>query len=629
MITRWRLANFKSVRANTELELSPLTIFSGPNSSGKSTCLQSILLVSQTLSSKISSHSVVLNGPILRLGQYNDLQSSQSEDGPIEIQWECHPAAATSDDRTYIRSTRPSNAYWYMPDELLSRINCSITFDTDTVTDGELTQLQPRLSRCRIEVAAGDVATSHQAWVEMTRVKAAGGAATKAVRLGFSPGAGNPLGLDYDVSVDPQSARDIREEFTSGHVVGASLRHFLPIHLSIRFNIVDEEVNYVTSMLFDDARQVRRRQYYGREIALPPRVATILREHLGELAAAILDPRPRPGQQVLSTEPLPVRQFVERLRRLPPARHVEVRTRLKKIEPELTRAIREEISGGRAAQYGFTQTVVPALLSNAVTYLDDFFSRSVRYLGPLRDEPKPLYPLAPTVDPTDIGFKGEHTAAVLDLHKNARVSYLPSSNFEQTTISTSPVKSHLLGAVVDWATYMGVADGFLTRDLGKLGHELKVVSHGVAAPQDLTHVGVGVSQVLPILVVCLLAEADTTVIIEQPELHLHPRVQTRLADFFLSMVLLGKQCVIETHSEYIINRLRLRAASADGEQISRLVGIYFVEKKGGSSTFRRVVVSPYGSINEWPEGFFDQSQSEAEAILVAATMKRRTERSAK
>jgi predicted ATPase len=125
---------------------------------------------------------------------------------------------------------------------------------------------------------------------------------------------------------------------------------------------------------------------------------------------------------------------------------------------------------------------------------------------------------------------------------------------------------------------------------------------------------------------CLLAEPDTTLIIEQPELHLHPKVQTLLADFFLSMAILGKQCIIETHSEYIINRLRFRAAAAMSETLSSLMKVYFVEKKEGNSVFRPVEVNKYGAITDWPDGFFDQSQSEAEEILRAATLKRKAEK---
>ncbi|HUS84501.1 MAG TPA: DUF3696 domain-containing protein, partial [Anaerolineales bacterium] len=144
---------------------------------------------------------------------------------------------------------------------------------------------------------------------------------------------------------------------------------------------------------------------------------------------------------------------------------------------------------------------------------------------------------------------------------------------------------------------------------------------------DLTHVGVGVSQVLPILVASLLAEPDTTLIFEQPELHLHPRVQTLLGDFFLSMTALGKQCIVETHSEYLINRLRFRTAAAiESNPWVSALKVYFVERSENGSLFRDVAINEYGAVLDWPEGFFDQSQLEAEAILRAAAVKRKTQK---
>jgi predicted ATPase len=167
-----------------------------------------------------------------------------------------------------------------------------------------------------------------------------------------------------------------------------------------------------------------------------------------------------------------------------------------------------------------------------------------------------------------------------------------------------------------------VADSVESRDRGKLGHELKVRINEGASEQDLTHVGVGVSQVLPILVMCLIADRDNVLLFEQPELHLHPKVQTLLGDFFLSMALMDKQCIIETHSEYLINRLRFRAAAATADEVTKKMTIYFVEKKNNRSEFRPVVVNEFGAIPDWPDGFFDQSQDEAEQIIREATRKR-------
>lgn len=73
MITSWEVENFKSVKDKTYLDIGPLTIFAGANSSGKSSFVQTMLLAAQTMSQKqISSHSVVLNGALMRFGQFDD-----------------------------------------------------------------------------------------------------------------------------------------------------------------------------------------------------------------------------------------------------------------------------------------------------------------------------------------------------------------------------------------------------------------------------------------------------------------------------------------------------------------------------------------------------------------------------
>jgi predicted ATPase len=183
----------------------------------------------------------------------------------------------------------------------------------------------------------------------------------------------------------------------------------------------------------------------------------------------------------------------------------------------------------------------------------------------------------------------------------------------------------LVKAVIDWLKYLDVAESVETHDRG-FGYELKVILPGIAKPLDLVHVGTGVSRVLPLLVMCLLAPMDSTLIIEQPELHLHPAVQTRLGDFFLAMALSGKQCLIETHSEYLMNRLRLRLALAQDDSLNDLLKTYFVEKRGLESSFLEVLVNEYGAIKDWPKGFFDQSLSEDAAILRASMSKMKARR---
>lgn len=89
MIAKWKTFNFKSIREETELDLAPLTIFAGANSSGKSTFIQSVLLIAQTLAHKVGSRSVVLNGALTSLGQFDDLKSNDDTSDQITIKCTC------------------------------------------------------------------------------------------------------------------------------------------------------------------------------------------------------------------------------------------------------------------------------------------------------------------------------------------------------------------------------------------------------------------------------------------------------------------------------------------------------------------------------------------------------------
>ncbi|WP_162528596.1 AAA family ATPase [Mycolicibacterium sp. CBMA 361] len=90
---------------------------------------------------------------------------------------------------------------------------------------------------------------------------------------------------------------------------------------------------------------------------------------------------------------------------------------------------------------------------------------------------------------------------------------------------------------------------------------------------DLTSVGTGVSQVLPVLVMCLQAPPGSLLLIEQPELHLNPAVQQKLADFLLAIAASGRQLLVETHSDYLITRLRLRTAKDPTEDTRNRIAI--------------------------------------------------------
>ncbi|MBD2463210.1 DUF3696 domain-containing protein [Oscillatoria sp. FACHB-1407] len=652
MLTKWKLFNFKSVQKETELALAPLTIFAGPNSSGKSTWIQSILLISQTVASKVQSPAaVVLNGYLTKLGQFDDLKSYGSGANQILIGWECEPRKpqfSSLSEESEIGLAR-AVSLGDMPERILGEIY----FDADSSnSDKDLTQLQPRLFQYTMscnskdEDAINSISTFSVGLLSKPL-------AQKVQDLNVSPAdiEAARSALECEIKLNENALKELRElrEFFDLEVepVGCAFsHHFLPSKLIVRCNEVIEETRLISSILLEEGIRVSP-SYIMRQRnnpTIPLRAIKLLQDWFGDILPISNQPDIDQISLFPEIEPraITLKDWMDGLRRLSSHRRGEFRQRLRReLSPEkldeLNQILYESLLENRQSPYALKSQQLPRKIRTAVNYLDSFFSNSVQYLGPLRDEPKPLYPLAPTVDPSDIGLRGEYTAAVFDRYKEKRITYIPTTCFPEPK-GGQPLKEEyqtrtLKTAVLDWLRYLEVAEDLQTKDMGKLGHELKVTLPGLGKEQDLMHVGVGVSQVLPILVMCLLADEDTTLIFEQPELHLHPLVQTRLADFFLSMALLGKQCIIETHSEYLINRLRFRVASditsEPRDTLAEQIKIYFAEKVKGASKYCEVTVNKYGAIVDWPKGFFDQSQREAEEILRASMAKRKQERQKK
>jgi predicted ATPase len=621
MITKWKLFNFKSVRQETELDFGPLTILAGANSSGKSTLIQSMLLISQTVSSKVPSQSVVLNGSLVKLGQFDDIKTQSSDSDQISIGWVCEKLTDGLDAQ--LGSTfDPDRMSFFADYGMLREVNARISFDTKGEEQRtELAQLHPKLFATEINSLIRDEdGTERRMSLTVSRRQ-----------KGFSDKDLTEEELDlsqlrFEVSIDDRSFNEVRHRFSSAIPIGSTVQHFFPDILTIKYNVANERARqFYNALVQRSVRPGTARSARLSEVIVPGSALNILRQYLRDEANLL---NKALGLQAdlfgeLQSVPLPI--LLEKLDNLTFQEKRLIRARLD--DESFFKDIVKAFLSSQSEQFKIARVRFPDAVRDSVNYIRASFSKGMKYLGPLRDEPKSLYPLSAATDPKDVGLKGEYTAAVLNLYQDALISYIPTSAFAKPQIDRRPTTRKLQTAVIDWLTYFGVANDVNTKDLGKLGHELKITPDSTMKPIDLTHVGVGVSQVLPILVSCILAEPDTTLIFEQPELHLHPKVQTLLGDFFLSMALLKKQCILETHSEYLINRLRYRAAAAEGsDNLARIIKMYFVERTEGASKFRDVIVNNYGAILDWPEGFFDQSQREVEEIIRFGMLKKQKER---
>jgi predicted ATPase len=131
-----------------------------------------------------------------------------------------------------------------------------------------------------------------------------------------------------------------------------------------------------------------------------------------------------------------------------------------------------------------------------------------------------------------------------------------------------------------------------------------------------TNVGFGYSYILPIIVSGLIAKEGEILIIENPEAHLHPKAQSELTKFLAKVASCGVQIFIESHSEHILRGLQVSVLKEDIEINEKDVNIlYFHNEKEKDSNFTQIPVNADGSIDKWPNDFFDQADKDYKILF--------------
>ena len=225
----------------------------------------------------------------------------------------------------------------------------------------------------------------------------------------------------------------------------------------------------------------------------------------------------------------------------------------------------------------------------------------VSYLGPLRDYPKREYRWT-KARPSGVGQKGE--SAVEAILAATLAGEKQNLKFKGRLRPFQEIIAH-------WLREIGLVDEFRVREIAQgsnLWQALLKVAKG--APEVLlTEVGFGLSQVLPVITLLHYAQEGETVILEQPEIHLHPFAQAGLADVIIHVAIHRKvQVIVETHSEHFLYRLQRRIA--EGAIAANSTRMYFCRLDNGKSVSEKLNVDLLGNISNWPEGFFGDSFGE-------------------
>ena len=258
--------------------------------------------------------------------------------------------------------------------------------------------------------------------------------------------------------------------------------------------------------------------------------------------------------------------------------------------------------------YGHTSSTI--VLNRLSISFEKVFSH-LYYLGPSRVDPQRHYSWSGG-HPKHIKQWGNQT---IDALLSARVRKL------KTLHGTEEVP--IDDKISDWLQKMDLAHSF-TLDWTSQGakeYEVRIQKSPTSAAVTLADMGYGLSQFLPVLVLCYYAPEGSTLILEQPGIHLHPKVQSELADLLIEVVNeRNLQILVESHSEHLLNRLQRRIAE---EKISvEKTSLYFCRNDEGVSNIERLKMDEFGNISNWPENFFGNEMGELFA-RAEAEMERR------
>jgi len=509
VVVKLGLFNFKSIADLGELELRPLTVLCGPNASGKSSVLQSLLMLSQTFEGPaVDRAPVLLNGPLVRLGSFREVVRGYDLQLPVTLKLEFDVAGHN------VEHARP--ALWAVA--------------AGTALEDEGVASMWDVTSLAFEVTLAAAEHSGPAWQ--------------------------------------------RFPFVSRLATRAAGSDEVYFEMSIERPAPDQVATIRYTLSGDDGP---RRNEFSADVTLhrlkPDEV--VLAEDLGASYAS---------RRLRFTSPFMVRgSFAFNL---------------------------------RGSDFGQRDMDARALrLSCAlIDVIATALGPTLKYVGPLRAEPQSDYPV--TSDAADIGPRGENAAQVLAQEYN-RPCDRPRLDSDSDDVEQN--NSTVLEELQHWFDVMEL--GRLQAVASETGVELTLTSSATGSvPVSLAGTGFGVSQLLPILLQGLRMQPQDTLLLEQPEIHLHPKLQMQVADFLISLAKIDRSVVVETHSDHVVSRVVRRIV--EGQLSPEDAAIYFAHNDEHGTRFERVEVDDVFGIVNWPEGFFDQDADEQEAILRASLRRR-------
>lgn len=225
-----------------------------------------------------------------------------------------------------------------------------------------------------------------------------------------------------------------------------------------------------------------------------------------------------------------------------------------------------------------------------------------------------------------LGCGGEYTVDFLLQHESMKVS--PGRLFprDHPTLSpelltqVAPTES-LLDQTSGWLQYLspGVRPRAVAVELADAA-SLRFSYTGTSVDSGSrehrpSNVGFGLTYCLPIIVACLAAPKGGLLLLENPEAHLHPRGQSALGQLLARCAADGVQIIVETHSDHVLNGIRVAAKRAEIPNQSVAVHFFSRDVESGESSITSPILHANGRFSDWPDGFFDEWSKALDELL--------------
>lgn len=525
MINEISLENFKAFNQLKGLNIKPVTILCGANSCGKSSVLQSILLMKQSLESRNLNQPLLLNGRFVQLGTFPNIIFEKDPDR--EISFEFLSKIRTEYMTEYIFKGQRQIPWRDIFREMLTERDYS---DKDTEYD----------VRFKVSLKAEKEEENTNNLIKPFTIK----------RLGFKFEAKNSWKKIFQYLL----AFSLKESESISSLLSIQNEKIFP---SISLEMThDAEDSYMIKW-----KKLRLKTENEDE-------EEVIENDCGELSASI---------DFANVFP------------------IAIKTDEKRRQP--------------------LETVISLGIAEVMKKIFDSYS----YIGPLREKSSRKYIFEDEI--LEIGLKGENSAYIYltEQYTDIDEHYF----YDKSSDAFIPKHGLKLGpAVQQWLNAMNIK-AFDPESLGEMISLRLNSSLSSKIRVNVADVGFGVSQIFPIILEGLRMPRGYTLLLEQPEIHLHPNLQMQMADYFISLALSGKNIIAETHSDHVVNRLVRRIVEDESGQLQDLIGIYFLKSSENGAVFEEIHIDESQGITNWPEDFFDQTATEQEKIMRAGLKKRK------